>query len=197
MAKKKIVAKKKSPVAKKIFSKKTIKKPIKKTVKSKSTAVKRKKKVLTIPKGYQSITPYLIVDNAVRAIDFYKKAFAAKEVMRLERPDKKIAHAELKLGDAKIMLADQCPEKMKASNLTQNSGKAISIHLYVKSVDEVMKKAVSLGANLVKPVEDMFYGDRSGMLEDPYGHQWMISTHIEDVTPAKLKKRAAEMFSKS
>lgn len=190
MARKKVISKKKSPVAKK----NVLKKPIKQT--AKSTTVKRKKKVLAIPKGYQSITPYLIVDNAVNAIGFYKKAFSAKEVMRLERPGGKIAHAELKFGDAKIMLADECTE-MNAYSAKKYNGAAISIHLYVKNVDEVVSKAISTGAKLIRPIEDMFYGDRSGMLEDPYGHKWTVSTHIEDVSPAKIKKRAAELFRKS
>jgi PhnB protein len=163
------------------------------SIRSKTKRVQRKKKVSALPKGYHSITPYLIVHAASKAIEFYKKAFAAKEVIRIEHAGK-IKHAELKIGDAKIMLADECPE-MKM-HVDVKSAPALSIHLYVKNVDQVVEHAVKLGAKLIRPVEDRFYGDRNGMLEDPYGHQWCISTHVENVSPAKMKKRAAELFSR-
>lgn len=160
----------------------TIKKPVKKT-----------KKVLFQPKGYYAITPYLIVDNARKAIEFYKKAFGAKSVMCMDMPNGKIAHAELKIGDSKIMLGDECHEKGAKSPKTVG-GSAMSIHLYVKNVDATVKAAVSAGATLIREVQDMFYGDRSGGLQDPSGHQWYVATHIEDVTPSQLKKRSAELF---
>lgn len=176
-------------------SKKLIKKPVKKII-SKPTVRAKKKKVLATPKGYNSITPYLIIDQASKAIAFYKKVFGAKEVLRMDRPDGKIMHAELKIGDSKIMLSDACPE-MGAHAPDKTHYGAISIHLYVKDVDTVVKSAIKAGAIIIKPVEDMFYGDRSGMLQDPYGHMWCVSSHIEDVTPGKIKKRAEELFGKN
>jgi len=164
---------------------------LKKTPRKKKITKKAvKKKVLTPPKGYQSITPYLIVSNAAKAITFYKAAFNAKELMRMEHGGK-IGHAELKIGDAKIMLADEHPE-MYAKAPESEGETSVSIHLYIKDVDGVVNKAVSLGAKLVRSVENMFYGDRCGTLEDPYGHKWHVATHIEDVTPAKMKKRMEE-----
>lgn len=191
--KKKAAAKSKKTSAKKKVLKK-VKKAVKKVVK-KTKAVRKKKKVTAIPKGYHSITPYLIVNNAAEAIQFYKKIFGAKEVMRMDQPSGKIGHAELKIGDAKIMLADECPE-MNARSPRAYSGSPVSIHLYIKNVDDVVKKAVASGAKLIRPAQDMFYGDRSGAVEDPYGHMWYVSTHIEDVSMAKMRKRAAELFGK-
>jgi PhnB protein len=163
--------------------------------KARTRAVKRKKKVSALPKGYHNITPYLIVDNAAKAIQFYKTVFDAKEVMRMDHPGGKIGHAELKMGDAKIMLADEYPE-MDVHSPKKYGGTPVIIHLYVKNVDATFDKAISAGATLIRPVENMFYGDRSGTVLDPYGHMWNLSTHVEDVTPAKMKKRAAEVFSK-
>lgn len=173
--------------------KKTIKKVTKKVVAKTKTKIK---KVLPIPKGYHSITPYLFVTQASKAINFYIKAFGAKETMRMELPGGKIAHAELKIGDSKFMLADEAPE-MDAHSPSAFGGSPISIHLYVKNVDAVVAKAVSAGAKIARPVEDMFYGDRCGTLKDPYGHTWYLATHIEDVSNAKAKKRMAEMSKKS
>jgi PhnB protein len=164
-----------------------------KTAKKTKASKSKTKKVLAIPKGYNTVTPYLFVNRAPAAIDFYKKVFAAKEVMRMDRPDGKVAHAELKIGDAKIMLADECPE-MNALSPTSVGGSPISIHLYVKDVDAVVKGAVVAGANLVKAVENMFYGDRSGAIVDPFGHTWYVSTHVEDVSNAKIRKRAADLY---
>lgn len=189
MVKKKNAPKKKKlSIARRIVTPKTKKKTVKKII------ARRKKKILAIPKGYHSITPYIIVSNAVKAIDFYKKAFGAKEAMRLEKPDGKIGHAELKIGDSKIMLADECAE-MNARSAKEFDA-TMSLHFYTKSVDEVVTKAVSLGATLIRPIEDMFYGDRCGLLEDPFGHRWHIATHIENVSPAKLKKRMAALCAK-
>jgi PhnB protein len=196
--KKKAASKRKAkPAAKKIGLKKTklsAKKPI---VKRKKSVTKRKAKVSAIPKGYHSITPYLIIDDAKAktAISFYKSVFGAKQVFRMDKPDGKVGHAELKIGDAKIMLSDKCPEMEQMAGKDYGSG-AISIHLYIKNVDAIIKKAVSGGAKIIMPVQDMFYGDRSGMVKDPFGHMWCVSTHIEDVTPAKMRKRAAEVFGK-
>ncbi|HVV68751.1 MAG TPA: VOC family protein [Gammaproteobacteria bacterium] len=171
------------------------KKPL--TAKKKTVATKvKRKKVSAIPKGYHSITPYLAIDNnAADAINFYKKVFGAKEIKKMEFSDGKIAHAELKIGDAKIMLADECLG-MDFRGPQNYGGSPVRIHLYIKDVDTVAKAAVKHGAKIQKPVEDMFYGDRSCAILDPYGHKWFISTHIEDVTPAKMRKRAAELFNK-
>lgn len=178
----------------------TAAKSAKKTTASKSaakktTAVKKpvKKKVLAQPKGYNTVTPCLVVDNAKKAIEFYKKVFGAKEIMCMEMPNGKVAYAELKIGDSKIMLSSECPEQGTKSPKTLG-GSAMSIYLYVKNVDATMKTAVTLGAKIIREAEDMFYGDRSGGIQDPSGHHWYVSTHIEDITPAELKKRAAEMF---
>lgn len=176
------MAKKKVKVVKK---KKVVKKPVKKV----------KKKVSVIPKGYHSVTPYLIVNGASAAIEFYKKIFGAKVVMKMQHPGGKIGHSELKIGDAKFMLADEYPE-MDARSPEAYGGTPVSIHLYIKNVDGVVAKAVSAGAKLVRPVADMFYGDRCGTLMDPWGHKWHVSTHIEDVSPSALKKRAAAAFNK-
>ncbi len=151
-----------------------------------------KKHVSAVPVGYHSVTPYLIVDNAAKAIDFYTKVFGAEEVMRMEKPDGKVGHAELKIGDSKIMLADEYPE-MKAQGPKAYGGSAVSIHLYLEDVDHVAKQAVAAGAKLVRPLENMFYGDRSGTLVDPFGHQWHISTHVEDVSEDEMQKRMAKM----
>lgn len=189
MPKTKAAVKTKKTAILKIISKK-------KAIKKVASTTRSKKKVSAIPKGYHTVTPYLIVDGAAKAIEFYKKVFGAKIGLRMEQPDgKKIVHAELKIRDSKIMLADECPEMKTRSPKTQG-GCAVSIQLYVKNVDKVVERAVSAGAKLKRPVENMFYGDRCGCIEDPYGHQWHVSTHIEDVSTRELKKRAAQMFSK-
>lgn len=180
MKKKKMVVKKKT-------------KPVRKSLKKSPVKAAKKKKVLAIPKGYHSVIPYMVVDHAANAITFYKKAFGAKEQGRMDHPNGKVAHAELKIGDSRIMLADECHE-MNVHSPKTHGGCAVSIHLYVKNVDAVVKAAVKAGAKLTSPVMDMFYGDRCGMLEDPFGHVWCVSTHIEDVTPAKVRKRAAEFY---
>jgi len=143
-----------------------------------------------VPAGYHTATPYMIVNGAAKAIEFYKNAFGATELMRIAQPNGKIGHAEIKIGDSPIMLADEYPE-MGARSPQSLGGSPVSIMLYVDKVDAVVKKAVAAGAKVVRPVEDKFYGDRSGTLEDPFGHQWHISTHQEDVTPEEMKKRAA------
>lgn len=190
MPKKAAASKKKKPTQVKRSSMKIAKKKI-----TKSIAKPKKKKVLAIPKGYHSITPILVVNGGSRAIEFYKKAFGAKIVMRMERPDGKIAHAELKINDAKIMLADESPE-MGANSPVNYGGSPVGIHLYIKDVDAVVKRAVGSGARIIRPVENMFYGDRAGEVQDPFGHKWYISTHVEDVSPATMRKRAAELFGK-
>ena len=148
--------------------------------------------VKPIPEGYHSVTPYLIIKGAARAIDFYKKAFGATELMRMPQPDGRIAHAEIKIGDSRIMLADEYPE-MNFRSPQAFGGTPVAISLYMQDVDRVVKKAIAGGAKVLRPVTDQFYGDRSGSLEDPFGHVWHVATHKEDIPMKELKKRAAAM----
>lgn len=145
-----------------------------------------------IPAGYHSLTPYLIVDGGARAIEFYKQAFGATELMRLPGPGGKIGHAELKIGDSMLMLADEYPE-MNCRGPHHVGGTPVSLVLYVPDVDAVVARAVAAGAKLVRPVADQFYGDRTGTLEDPFGHSWNVHTHVRDVSQAEMEKAAAEM----
>jgi PhnB protein len=147
-------------------------------------------KVKPIPEGYHTATAYLIIKDAARAIEFYKKAFGATELMRMTQPDGRVGHAEIKIGDSPIMLADEFPE-MGSRSPQSLGGSPVSIYLYVVDVDGLAKRAVEAGAKLVRPVKDQFYGDRSGSVEDPFGHQWHIATHVEDVAPDEIDKRAA------
>ncbi len=149
-------------------------------------------KVKPIPEGYTAVTPYLIVDGAAAAIDFYKKVFGAKEVMRMPGPDGRIGHAELTIGGAHVMLADENPD-MNARSPKSVGGSPISLVLYVEEVDKTVDRAVRAGAKVKRPVADQFYGDRTGGIEDPFGHQWYVATHIEDVSPEEMKKRAQEL----
>lgn len=145
--------------------------------------------VKPIPEGFHSVTPYLCIRGAAAALDFYRTVFGAKEIMRMEAPDGKIGHAEIEIGDSKIMLSDEFP------GMGQNSpqalgGSPVTIHLYVEDVDAVAAKAVAAGGKKVGEVEDRFWGDRSGTVEDPAGHLWHLATHKEDVSPDELSRRA-------
>jgi PhnB protein len=146
--------------------------------------------VKPIPDGYHSVTPYLIVKGAAKAIDFYKQVFGATETFRMPQPDGRIGHAELKIGNSTIMLADEFPER-NISGPESLGGTPVMIHLYIDDVDTVAKRAVAAGAKEIRPVQDQFYGDRSGMFADPFGHQWNIATHVEDLSPEEIGKRAA------
>jgi PhnB protein len=148
--------------------------------------------VKAIPDGYHSATPYLIVDGAARAIDFYKRAFGAKELMRIPAPGDRVGHAEIKIGDSVIMLADEHPE-IQARGPQHYGGSPVSILLYVDDVDALFKQAVAAGGIEVRAVDDQFYGDRSGTLKDPFGHSWHLSTHKEDVSPEELNRRMAAL----
>jgi len=148
-----------------------------------------------IPKGYHSITPYLVVNDAARAIDFYKRAFGAQEKMRMDGPGGKIAHAELKIGDSIIMLSDEMPGSGTRSPRSLG-GSAASVFLYVENVDTVFKQAVSAGAKADAEPSDMFWGDRYGKVTDPFGHQWSLATHKEDVAPEEMAKRTKEAMAK-
>ncbi len=145
-------------------------------------------KVKPIPDGYHSVTPYMYFNGAAQAIDFYKKALGAEEIMRHGGPGGKIMHAEIKIGDSMIMLADEFPE-MGVKGPQAYGGSPMSLALYVNDVDKVFNKAVAAGAKVVRPLKDQFYGDRSGTFTDPFGHTWTIATHIEDVTPDELERR--------
>ena len=147
-------------------------------------------KVRPIPEGYGTVTPYLIVDGAARAIEFYKQAFGATETFRMERPDGRVGHAEIKIGDSHVMLADEHPE-MGARGPQAIGGSPISLVLYVEDVDATVNRAVEAGAKLTRPVANQFYGDRTGGVEDPFGHAWYVATHVEDVAPEEMQKRAA------
>jgi PhnB protein len=147
--------------------------------------------VKPIPDGYHSVTPYLILDNATAALEFYKKALGAVELMRFPAPGGKIGHAEIKIGDSPVMLADESPE-MNARSARTIGGSPISLMVYVEDVDALVARAVAAGAKLVRPVANQFYGDRTGGIDDPFGFHWYIATHIEDVPPDELEKRAAK-----
>jgi PhnB protein len=144
-----------------------------------------------VPEGYHTLTPYLIVDGAARAIEFYRKAFAAVEVMRLDGPKGRIGHAELTIGDSKIMLADEFPD-MDAHGPGHFGGSPISLHLYVDDADAWVARAIAAGATAEQPVEDQFYGDRIGSIKDPFGHVWYCSTRKQDLSVDELKRRSAE-----
>ena len=152
-------------------------------------------KVKPIPDGYSGITPYLIIEGAAAAIDYYKKAFGAIETVRMPQPDGRVGHAEIKIGDAMVMLADEFPE-MKIVSPTTLGNTSVSLLLYVENADVTFEKAVSLGAQVEKPMADQFYGDRSGTIKDPFGHKWTIATHKEDVTPEEMQRRMAAMAKK-
>lgn len=143
-----------------------------------------------VPEGYNSITPYLIVNDAENAIKFYMKVFGAAVLYRIPGPDGKIGHAELKIGDSHIMLADEFPE-IGAMSPKSIGGSPVNLLLYVNNADETVKKALDAGAKQTSEISDKFYGDRTGGIEDPFGHQWTIATHIEDVSIEEIKKRAA------
>lgn len=144
--------------------------------------------VKAIPEGYHSVTPYLIIKGAANAIDFYKRVLGAKELMRMPAPDGRIGHAELTIGDSHIMLADEYPEMGHRSPQTIG-GTGVSLMVYLEDVDKIFKQALAQGAKEVQPVKDQFYGDRSGTFQDPFGHVWTVSTHVEDVPPEEMNRR--------
>jgi PhnB protein len=150
--------------------------------------------VRPIPEGYHTLTPYLAVEDAARAIEFYKDAFGADEIHRMPGPDGSIAHAELQIGDSKVMLSDPFPQ----SNVrppSERGGPTASVFMYVDDADAVFEQAQTAGATVAMPLEDMFWGDRFGSLTDPFGHVWSVATHIEDVPEAEMAERAATAMS--
>jgi PhnB protein len=152
--------------------------------------------VKPVPDGYHTATPYLIVSDAARALEFYQRAFGAKELMRFAAPDGKIGHAEIKIGDSVIMLADEFPQ-MGYRGPKALGGSPVSILIYIDDVDARFARALAAGAVQTQPVEDKFYGDRSGTLVDPFGHVWTLSTHVEDVPPDELARRAEAAMKQS
>jgi PhnB protein len=151
--------------------------------------------VKPIPQGYHSVTPYLVVNDGARAIEFYQRAFGAKEVMRMDGPQGKISHAELKIGDSMIMLSDEMPGSGNRSPKSLG-GSPVAIFLYLEDVDKVFNQAVAAGAHADQQPTDQFWGDRYGKLTDPFGHTWSIATHKEDVAPAEMEKRAKAAMAK-
>jgi len=147
-----------------------------------------------IPEGQHSITPYLGIKDAAKAIEFYKQAFGAVEMFRLEGPDGRVGHAELKIGDSSLMLADPCDMEGGLTSSQSLNGVAVGLHLYVEDCDKVYAQALAAGATALHEVKDQFYGDRSGTLKDPFGNMWFVSTHKEDLSPDEIRARAAKMF---
>ena len=150
--------------------------------------------VKPIPEGYPAVSPSLSVDGASAAIEFYTSVFGAAERMRMAAPHDKVGHAELEIGDSMIMLADEAPD-MDARSPRAVGGTPVSLHVYVEDVDSVFERAVQAGAKGLRPVEDRFYGDRSGSFEDPYGHRWHVATHVEDIPANEMEERAAAAMS--
>ena len=144
-----------------------------------------------IPEGYPRVSPYLIVDGAAAAIDFYSSVLGATERMRMPDRDDKIGHAELQIGDSVVMLADEYPE-MGLQGPKSLGGSPVTISVYVEDVDDVFDRAVKAGATSLRPVKDEFYGDRLGQFEDPFGHRWSVASHVEDVPPEEMAERAAQ-----
>jgi PhnB protein len=144
-----------------------------------------------VPEGYHSVTPYLIVKGGAEAIAFYEHAFGARELFRMKQQDGRVGHAELEIGDSRVMLADEHPD-IGALSPQSIGGSPVTIHLYVADVDATVARAVAAGARITRPVADQFYGDRNGGLVDPFGHVWYVATHQEDVPPDELERRAAQ-----
>ena len=150
------------------------------------------KKVNYIPEGYNTITPYLVIKGAAKAIDYYKSVFGATVVVRMDGPDGKVGHAELQVGDSRFMLADENPQ-MGNRSAESIGASPVSLYVYMPDVDKIVEKAVAGGAKILKPVTNQFYGDRSGFLQDPFGHLWGIATHVEDVSAEEMKERMKKM----
>ena len=151
-------------------------------------------KVKTIPKGYRTVNAYLIIKGVPEALEFYKKAFNAKEILRMPGPDGKIRHAEVKIGNTIVMMGEETQE-MGALSPNSIGGSATYLYLYVRNCDRVFKRAVKAGATVLKEPADQYYGDRSGAVKDPFGHLWGIATHKEDLTPEQLAQRAQAFYA--
>jgi PhnB protein len=152
--------------------------------------------VSPVPAGYHSVTPYLFIDGAARALPWYVQVFDGRELMRLSAPQGKIGHAEIEIGDSRVMMADESAE-FEARSPASFGGSPVSLHVYVPDVDATVARAVAAGAEVKSPVQDKFYGDRAATLLDPFGHTWHVATHTEDVAPDEIERRLAELYSKS
>jgi PhnB protein len=151
-------------------------------------------KVSYIPKDYNSVTPYLVIKGAAQAIEYYKRVFGATEHARMNGPDGKVGHAELKIGNSFIMLADENPSMGTGhSSATTIGASPVSLYVYLPDVDQVIQRATAEGAKILKPVETQFYGDRNGFIQDPFGHLWGIATHVEDVSPKEMEERMKKL----
>jgi PhnB protein len=151
-------------------------------------------KVSYIPKDYNSVTPYLVIKDAAQAIEYYKRVFGATEHVRMNGPDGKVGHAELKIGNSFIMLADENPSMGTGHSSAATIGASpVSLYVYLPDVDQVIQRATAEGAKILKPVETQFYGDRNGFIQDPFGHLWGIATHVEDVSPKEMEERMKKL----
>ena len=150
-------------------------------------------KINPVPAGYHTVTPYISVKGAAKALDFYQRAFGAEVLVRMDMPDGRVGHAEIKIGDSFVMLAEEMPERSDAVAKSPQTlgGTTFGLMIYLEGVDARFKQALEAGAKVKRPVQDQFYGDRTGTLEDPFGHVWTIGTHVEDVSPEEMKKRMA------
>jgi len=167
----------------------------KKAAKAKArTKAVPKKKVLAVPAGYHTVTPYLVCNGAADAIAFYKKAFGAQEIMRMPGPDGRLMHAEIKIGDSHVMIGDEAPQ-MGATSPATLKGTTVHLFIYSQNVDKAFAQATAAGATVEMPPMDMFWGDRYCKLADPYGHKWSMATHIEDVSPKEMARRSAEAMA--
>ena len=164
------------------------KKAMKKAATKKARPAKKAKKVAPVPKGYRTVTPYLTIRGAADALAFYAQAFGAKEKVRMSMPDGSIMHAEIQIGDSMVMIAEENPGWGTTSPQTLG-GNATSVMLYVKDCDAFVARAVGAGAKVTRPLENQFWGDRYGQVQDPYGHKWSVATHVEDVSPKQMKLR--------
>lgn len=159
-----------------------------------TTELKPKPTVNPIPQGYHTLTPYLYIRGAAAALEFYTRAFGARELFRFPFGDR-IGHAEIQIGDSRLMLADEYPEMGVRSPATIG-GNGSSLLIYLKDVDVAFKRAVDAGAKVIRPLKDQFYGDRSGTVQDPFGHQWTLATHVEDISPDEMQRRGKEEMAK-
>jgi uncharacterized glyoxalase superfamily protein PhnB len=149
--------------------------------------------VRPIPEGFRTVTPHLIIRDAAKAMAFYKAAFGAEEICRMPGPDGKVMHAEVRIGDSIVMLADEFPQ-WNCQGPQARGGTTVSLHVYVQNADAAFAKAVAAGATVMMPLENMFWGDRYGKLVDPFGHEWAIAQHVEDMTPEEMSRRGAEFM---
>ena len=152
-------------------------------------------KVSHIPQGFNTITPYLVIKGAAQAIEYYKEVFGATEAFRMDGPGGQVGHAELQIGNSRIMLADENPKLGQGYTSAASIGASpVSLYVYLPDVDRVVERAVAAGAKLLRPVQDQFYGDRSGFIQDPFGHLWGVATHVEDVAPEEMAERAKKVM---